>query len=165
MTERSVWYQIRPNKYVDRRIFMDFINRAVNKSDGRRFFYASMGASHLIDHNQLYRLTGIDRLYSFDGSETIIPRQIVNRPIGATICERLMSNELPDRMDFLYESYPTATNSIVWLDFTEIDRYQQLQELIELLKISRGGDIIRLTLNSHTANLGSVGDFRARGHA
>ena len=165
MTERSVWYQIRPNKFVDRRIFMDFLCRYTNLEKDRRYFYASMGASHLVDHNQFYRLTGINRLYSFDGDEALIPRQIVNRPIGTTICERLMSNELPERLQSLYDSFIDATNSIIWLDFTTVDRFQQLQELVELLKLSRSGDVIRITMNSHPGNLGGISDYQARGHA
>lgn len=169
--KRSVWYQIRPNKFVDRRIFMDLAKRWTSHFSNARFFYASMGASHMVDHNHFYRHTGNSRLFSFDGNNELIARQLINRPVDSAICERLWSNELPAYLDVLYERFPDATNSIIWLDYMSTDRFAQLQELAELLKVSRPNDLIRITLNAHTANLGpsefrdagfnSIGSFRA----
>ena len=154
MSGEDIPYQLRPNKFIDRQIFIDLLCRLVPAMGSNRYVYISMGGKHLVDHTAVYRHVGITKLFSFDLNGATVARQSVNKPIDSAVCQELSSGNLASAMDGILAGFEGATNVVVWLDYTNPhDRLTQLQELIEIAKRLQVGDIVRVTLN---ANLGSL---------
>ena len=157
-TGGNVWYQMRPNKFVDRRLFVEFLTRCVPVLGADKYIYTSMGGSHLVDHYAVYQQVGIKSLFSFDREQASIARQLINQPIDSCICERMDSNELAGKIPSLLEIFDGTTNVVAWLDYTSADRFQQLSEFENVLSELAPGDVCRITINADPRNIGGDGE-------
>jgi len=162
MSGSSLPYRLRPNKFIDRELFVDLINHLIPQRGASNYVYISMGGQHLIDHSIVYRRTGISNLYSFDISSETVKRQQFNRPLDTVICERLESTHLAGSLDRITSSFHEDANVIVWLDYTEPGgRLQQLQETVAVAKRLQPGDVLRVTFNANAGTLDEGGDTAA----
>lgn len=158
-TGKEIPYQLRPNKFIDRQIFLELAGRIVPQKKAGRYVYISMGGKHLVDHEAFYRRLGISKLYSFDSDPTVVDRQLCNRPVSTAKCVELMSGSLAGEIDSILTDFSPASNMIVWLDYTRpSERLSQLQELTECLKKAQPGDLFRITMNADDFTL--RGDWR-----
>lgn len=154
-------YQLRPNKYIDRQIFMELLSKVVPYKAHGNYVYISMGGKHLVDLEAVYRKIGITKLYSFDGNDEVVARQRCNLPHFGAICEKMHSSALPGLLDQIMHRFKPAQHMIVWLDYTNVERLAQLQEFCEVLKRCQPGDVVRITMNAQ-AGL-NVEEFRKEG--
>lgn len=154
MSGADIPYQLRPNKFIDRQMFMETLGRLIVPRGPEKYVYVSMGGRHLVDHYAVYNRLGINAQFSFDLDRNEVARQRFNRPTGATICEELNSAALPTAIDGILQKFPTKQNLIVWLDYTSTDRLSQLQEAVQTLVRLKHGDVFRLTLNADVRTLG-----------
>lgn len=142
-------YQLRPNKFIDRQIFLDLCGKIIPGRKWGQYIYVSMGGKHLVDHEAIYRRLGIANLYSFDGDEGVVARQECNKPITTQVCRQLHSSSLAGELDGILASFAPASSLIVWLDYTKpADRLSQLQEFTECLRHAKSGDVFRITMNA-----------------
>lgn len=148
MSADDIPYQLRPNKFIDRRLFMELLGRLVVSRGPEKYIYVSMGGRHLIDHHAVYNQLGIAAQYSFDREANEVKRQLLNRPTGKTICAELNSADLPGKFDEILAHFPSKRNLIVWLDYTDINRRTQFQEALQTLVRLKDGDVFRITLNA-----------------
>jgi hypothetical protein len=149
MSGDNVPYQLRPNKFIDRQLFMDFLSRTVPTIGAEKYVHISMGGRHLVDHHAVYRQIGIPWLCSFDFDENVVLRQKKNRPVDTTICLAIKSVDLSGEIDGIVNKCKGSKNIIVWLDYTNPKEIlSQLQEAVEIMKRMRQGDILRITMNS-----------------
>lgn len=147
-------FQLRPNKYVDRMLFIELIGRVIGKHGSQSYTYISMGAKFLHDHNTIYRRLGIDKLVSFDRNEDGVKRQKFNRPTDKMKCLPMDSSELASSIDDLRR----AENVVVWLDYmSSSERRIQLEETTDILSRLLPGDLFRVTLNSDYRSFGRYG--------
>lgn len=147
-------YQLRPNKFIDRQLFLDLLARIVSTEPDGNYVYISMGGKHLVDQESIYRRIGIKNLFAFDGSQAVVARMECNRPLPNTVCSEMDSGELPGEIDAILAGFPGAKNLVVWLDYTEADeRLPQLQQFAATLKKARPGDVFRITMNSDDSTL------------
>jgi len=146
-------YQLRPNKFIDRQIFVDLLTKIVPQRDDGRYVYISMGGKHLVDQESVYRRVGIRNLFSFDDSADIVARQLCNRPTAKAVCKEMMASALASEIDDILSTFPKATNIVAWLDYTKRNRLSQLQEFAEVLKKCQAGDVIRITMNADDRTL------------
>lgn len=165
MSGADIPYQLRPNKYIDRQMFIELLSRLVISRSAEKYIYVSMGGRHLVDHCAIYNRLGIDAQYSFDIDHNVVKRQLFNRPTGKTVCARLNSAELPSRIDEIFRKFPSKKNLIVWLDYTNTYRRAQLQEAVQTLVRLKHGDVFRITLNAHLNSLGDGDSWREKGAA
>lgn len=152
MSGSNIPYQVRPNKFIDRQLFVDALIRLVVPRGVNNYIYISMGGNHLIDHYAVYRHLGINAQFSFDMNRNSVARQHFNRPTDATVCEEMLSADLPARIDQIMAKFRRKSSLIVWLDYTTADRGAQLQEMVQTLVRMRHGDVLRITLNATPAN-------------
>jgi hypothetical protein len=145
-------YRLRPNKFIDRELFAEFISLVVADSAPGRFAYISMGGDHLSDHLAMYRRAGINNLYAFDRSSDVVSRQQFNAPFEKVQCGTHESGEIPTRLESILSKFG-AESSIIWLDYTEPKRLAQLKELEALAKKLQPGDIVRISFNADFSNL------------
>lgn len=146
-------YQLRPNKFIDRQIFIDLLSKIVPARDHGKYAYISMGGKHLVDQESVYRRVGIQNLFAFDMSNEVVARQKCNRPTATAICKEMVASDLANELDDILEVFPKADHIVAWLDYTNADRLAQLQELCELLRKCQSRDVVRITMNSHYATL------------
>ncbi len=159
MTGSDIPYQLRPNKFIDRQLFVDLLGRLISGNGNENYAYVSMGGKHLVDHNAIYRQLGIRQLYSFEQDENVVRRQQINKPIDEVLCRELDSAYLPVEIDTIQKSFSNAKHLIIWLDYTDPNaRLIQLQEMIEVLKRLQPGDILRITLNASLGTLQKTPD-------
>lgn len=154
MSGEDLPYQLRPNKFIDRELFMDLLAQFLPERGANKYVYVSMGGKHLIDHRAIYRRVGVTNLFSFDLNAEVVARQNFNRPIDKAICNALKSSSLAGTLDTILQSFEGTSNLVVWLDYTSPhDRLSQFQELVEVATRLEPGDIIRITLNASTRTL------------
>lgn len=148
MSGSGLPYRLRPAKYVDRELFADLIAQIVAQDGRDGWVYASMAGEHLVDIQAIYRRSGIQAFYAFDGDERVVQRQEFNRPLPNIQFGHHMSTELADRLDAIVGN-AGAQRLIVWLDFTGTGRRKdQLDDLVAVLRKLAPGDVCRITLDA-----------------
>jgi len=160
MSGEDIPYQLRPNKFIDRRTFIELLSRLIVPRGIEKYIYVSMGGRHLIDHHAIYDQLGIRAQFSFDDNANEILRQKFNRPTGNTVCVVMNSADLPGEIDTIFQQFRSKRNLIVWLDFTTADRRTQLQEAIQTLVKLKHGDVFRITLNANAQTLGGGDEWK-----
>lgn len=163
MSGDDIPYQLRPNKFIDRQLFMELLSRLIVPRGPEKYIYVSMGGRHLIDHHAAYNQLGIEAQYSFDRNANEVERQRLNRPTGKTVCAQLDSADLPLKLDEILATFPRKRNLIVWLDYTGAERRTQFQEVVQTLVRLRDGDVFRVTLNASAGTLSKGDDWKTEG--
>ncbi|HUD51880.1 O-methyltransferase [Parvibaculum sp.] len=165
MSGDNIPYQLRPNKFIDRQIFIDLLTRLIVPRGIEKYVYVSMGGRHLVDHYAIYNHLGIRSQLSFDLDENEVARQKFNRPTGAAKCIPLSSADLPAKIDDILAEFPGKKNVIVWLDYTTADRRSQFQEVVQTLIRLKHGDVFRVTLNANPQTLCGGNEWQGAGSA
>jgi putative O-methyltransferase len=145
MSAGSLPYHLRPNKAVDRFLFLDLLSR-IDQLRGidESFDYVGFGGPQMEDfriiHERLPRLS----MFSIEGSGSVIPRQRFNRPHTRVeiAVEPMYSG------DWLAEWEP-ARPVVIWFDYAlKAQRVQQFTEFQKLLRRAPSGSIVRITMNA-----------------
>ena len=141
-------YSTRPNKHVDRELFVDLVGRSLSSTNISRCAYVSMGGPQMADHIAMYRRNGVSKLYSFDTDENTVLRQKFNAPTVSTVCRRHAAAELPALIDDIKTDLD-VDRLVVWFDYTGAkNRGAQLAEFQSLLQCLSSGDIARISLDA-----------------
>jgi hypothetical protein len=165
MSGEDIPYQLRPNKFIDRQMFLELLSRLTVPRGVEKYVYVSMGGRHLIDHYAVYNQLGIQAQFSFDKNPNEVKRQKFNRPTGRTCCWEMTAAELPSKIDDILNTFPSKENLIVWLDYTDGGRRSQFQETIQTLVRLKHGDVFRVTFNANPQTLGAGEKWKESGFA
>ena len=143
MSGGNIAYHLRPNKAVERALFIDLLNRigrnSFNISDYR---YVGFGGPFMEDFKALHLATRISKMTCVERDPTVQTRQIFNAPLS---CVEFI---LKDSSSFVDE-YTFEGPCVVWLDFTSPGELkQQLDDTFNLVKQLAHGDIFKVTLNA-----------------
>lgn len=150
-TGAGIPYQFRTNKFIDRQIFFNFLERYSKFKKIEGAGYVSMGAYSMVDHSHIYRRFGINRLYSFDGNPKVIDRAKFNRPINACICETEITTDVASKIHSIRSKLRLDPDSplLIWFDYTSRLRKTELDDLAILLPLLSEGDVVRFTFNAN----------------
>jgi hypothetical protein len=165
MSGDDIPYQLRPNKFIDRQMFLELLSRLIGGRGPENYVYISMGGRHLVDHRAVYGKLGIRALFSFDMDANQVARQKFNRPTGDMVCVEMLSANLPSELDTIFQRFPRRRNVIAWLDYTSAHRRAQFQEAVETLVRLKHGDIFRITLNADIRSLSKGNEWKDKGFA
>lgn len=146
MSGHGIPYRLRPNKFVDREMFAEFVSVLVSGAGPDEYVYVSMGGNHLSDHVAIYRRSGLKNLYAFDYDPNVVARQKFNAPFEGVRCEVHASGELPIHLDEILAGFK-AKNAVIWVDYTETKHLTQLREIESLASKLIVGDVLRVTMN------------------
>lgn len=152
MSGASLPYRLRPHKAVDRRLFLELLNRYERWRSLKDHVYVSMAAFAMEDQRLVHRLLGIERLLAFDMSADIVGRQHFNRPTDKTKCVSSTADDMVKDIVGNVEAagIPDAEGYIVWLDYTDPkDIGTQVAEFHKLLGQLGPSDIVRVTVNAN----------------
>ena len=134
-------YQLRPNKAVDRFIFMEAIRRLEPPGALAEYTYYGMGGPYLEDFRVLYELCQDIGMVSIEMNEEVYKRQAFHRP-----CRTLELQNL-DIFDFVDRYDSAGTKSIFWLDFTGLE-YRHFECFSQLLHKLEEGSVLKITLRA-----------------
>lgn len=156
MSGSEVPYHLRPNKFVERQLFIEALGFIDRWQTIDTYCYISMGGRFLEDFRQIHSALNIKNLISIESDAYICLRQKFNRPIGSLKCLHMTSGDLIVNFEKTIEGV-TAENQIIWLDYADAgQRFAQLNELESLVKKLGKNDVIKITLN---ANLMTLGEY------
>lgn len=144
----SLPYRLRPNKAVDRELFLTLLTRLAPGLGLESYQYIGLGGPFLEDFRLVHARLGIQSMICIESEEAVHQRQLFNRPVECIECVHTTLEDFIDTREF-------CGPIILWLDFTEPS---ELSAQIELFARTIGsaaiGSILRITLNANPAALG-----------
>jgi Putative O-methyltransferase len=142
-------YQLRPNKAVERLLFVELLNRLnAPLGIGRDYEYFGFGGPQMEDFRLINECFPDMKMVSIEREEQVLKRQRFNRPHTNVRCKRQTSSDL-------VANFPTRTKAIIWLDYTEPgEREAQVTEFQHIIRRVREFGIVKITMNANPASLG-----------
>ena len=143
------FYHLRPNKYIDRQLFincLEGLNRSIKLNTHR---YIGFGSYSFEDFKQIHDRLRIASMISLESDSTIFERAKFNRPYK---CIRILNQS---STDFIASENWGNKKTIIWLDYTNPKQISsQFSDIASLTNIVQKNDIIRVTLNGNIAAMG-----------
>lgn len=144
----SLPYRLRPNKAVDRELFLSLLMRLAPKLALENYHYVGLGGPFLEDFRLIHGRLGIAKMTCIETEEQVHRRQLFNRPIASIEC---VHKSLEDYLDETNLDSPT----IIWFDYTEPkDITSQIERFARTIGTVQVGSILRVTLNANPGSLG-----------
>ncbi len=144
----SLPYRLRPNKAVDRELFLSMLMRLAPKLSLETYHYVGLGGPFLEDFRLVHARLGIGRMTCVESEEAVHKRQLFNRPISSVACVHSTLEEYLDENDF-------NTPVIIWFDYTEPKAITtQIERFARTIGTVSIGSVLRVTLNANPTSLG-----------
>lgn len=144
----SLPYRLRPNKAVDRELFLSLLMRLAPKLKLENYHYVGLGGPFLEDFRMIHGRLGIARMTCIETEEQVYKRQLFNRPIASIDCVHKSLEDYLDGADF-------ASPAIIWFDYTQPGAITtQIERFARTIGTVPIGSILRITLNANPASLG-----------
>lgn len=144
----SLPYRLRPNKAVDRELFLSLLTRLAPTLALENHQYIGLGGPFLEDFRLVHARLGVDRMTSVEIEEEVYKRQLFNRPVESVQC---VHSSLEDYLD----DHDCDRPVIIWFDYTEpkpvteqIGRFARAVGEVPL------NSVLRITLNANPSSLG-----------
>ena len=156
----GVNYALRPHKFVDRRVFIEVLERFSNFSQIEDYVYIGLGSFAMEDHKLINASFGTRTLISLETNSQVLARQRFNVPLACIKPTQYSTGDFLVRKDAIFREFkiPADANSIVWFDMTDASPLRvHLDTFGELLRISEIGDVVRITVDVDAKTLGRQG--------
>lgn len=157
MSGSSPPYRLRPNKAVDRELFLSLLMHLSSKLGLERYHYVGLGGPFLEDFRLLHSRIGIGRkrggrtvgrLTCVESEAEVHKRQRFNRPVPSIKCVHSTLEKFLDQTTF-------TTPAIVWFDYTAPREIaSQIQRFAATVGNVPVRSVIRVTLNADPSSLG-----------
>jgi hypothetical protein len=144
-------YQLRPNKAVERLIFVELLGQVTAALGiGRDYDYVGFGGPQMEDLRLLHEAFPEMKMLSIERQAEVLKRQRFNGP------HTNVQYKFQTSGDFV-ATVSDRRRLIVWLDYTEADeRLSQVDEFQSLLRNLRSLSIVKITLNAAPVTLGGT---------
>ncbi len=144
----SLPYKLRPNKAVDRELFLDLLSRIAASLRLESYNYVGLGGPFLEDFRSIHARLGIQEMTCVESEESVHLRQRFNCPVPSIEC---IHSTLEDYLDSTTFSQP----AIVWFDYTDPQGMtSQIERFTRTIGEVEVNSILRITLNSNPSSLG-----------
>lgn len=144
----SLPYRLRPNKAVDRELFLSLLTRLAPTLALEKYRYVGLGGPFLEDFRMIHGRLGIAKMTCIETEEQVHKRQLFNRPVASIEC---IHNSLEDYLDETDFDSPT----IIWFDYTEPRGITtQIERFARTIGTVPIGSVLRVTLNANPGSLG-----------
>jgi hypothetical protein len=144
----SLPYRLRPNKAVDRELFLALLGRLAATLKIEAYQYVGLGGPFLEDFRLIHGRLGISDMVCIEWEENVHRRQIFNRPVDCIKCVNDTLENYIDRTEF---EKPT----IIWFDYTEPGKISdQIERFAMTISVVPLNSILRITVNAHPESLG-----------
>ena len=154
MSGDNVAYNLRPNKFVERQLFVELLSYLCSEGSPEQYIYVSMGGPQLEDSRLVHQRLGFKNLISIEENPIIHARQQFNLRPSYIMCQiKSVADFVDDFDEFQTEYYDK--DKIIWFDYASPrERRQQLVEYETVLSQLEEGDILKITMNAHPGTLG-----------
>lgn len=143
MNAQTIPYHLRPNKAVERNLFMDLLSIVNAYRRITDYSYIGLGGPFLEDFKSMHEIFEIKRMISIEMDDSVHKRQLFNAPVNCINCIMKISGEFID-------DYMSEGNAVFWLDYSNPKEIlTQLDEIRTLIPKLIPGDIVKITLNAH----------------
>jgi len=144
----SLPYRLRPNKAVDRELFLSLLMRLAPKLTLENYHYVGLGGPFLEDFRLVHGRLGIAKMTCIETEEQVHLRQKFNRPVASIECVHKSLEDFLDETDF-------DSPAIIWFDYTEPNGItSQIERFARTTGTAPIGSILRITLNANPGSLG-----------
>lgn len=144
----SLPYRLRPNKAVDRELFLSLLIRLAPKLALENYHYVGLGGPFLEDFRLVHGRLGIARMTCIETEEQVHKRQLFNRPVASIECVHKSLEDYLDETDF-------DAPAIIWFDYTEPRGITtQVERFARTIGSVPIGSVLRITLNANPGALG-----------
>lgn len=155
MKGEQVAYNLRPNKFVERQLFVELLTKVCTEPP-EQYVYVSLGGPQLEDQRLVHQRLGLKKLVSLEADSVIHKRQLFNRRPFFIKCWHKSTEEFVKDFDNFTNSY-SEEEFIIWLDYAEASaRREQVIEYETLLNKLKDGDLIKITMNANPKTLGEI---------
>jgi hypothetical protein len=144
----SLPYRLRPNKAVDRELFLSLLMRLAPNLGLEKYHYVGLGGPFLEDFRMIHGRLGIAKMTCIETEEQVHKRQLFNRPVASIECVHKSLEDYLDKTDF-------NTPVIIWFDYTDpkgittqVERFARTVGTVPI------GSVLRVTLNANPGALG-----------
>ncbi len=150
----KVSYDLRPAKQIERRMFIDALQRlAFAGVPIRTYQYTGLGSIYFVDFILFHKLLGIDRLVSVEHDTNIARRIDFNRPFRHVKIEMKPVGEVIALLS-------RDRKHIVWLDYDDIIQQSHAADLIACGESLSRGSVLLVTVDSEPPNGDRPRDWR-----
>lgn len=147
-TGSSLPYHLRPNKAVDRELFLSLLMRLAPTLALEKYHYIGLGGPFLEDFRLIHGRLGIMKMTCVETEEHVHKRQLFNRPFGSIECVHKSIEDYLDETDL-------DSPAIIWFDYTEPKSITtQIERYARTIGTAPLGSILRITLNANPESLG-----------
>lgn len=145
----SLPYRLRPNKAVDRELFLSLLARLAPKLNIEKYHYVGLGGPFLEDFRLVHARLGIAKMTCVETEQQVHKRQVFNRPVACVECVHTTLENFLDETDL-------ETPAIIWFDYTEPKGITtQMERFARTIGTVALGSVLRVTLNANPASLGT----------
>ena len=153
MNGGKIAYNLRPNKFVERQLFVELLTKVCTKPPDK-YVYVSLGGPQLEDQRLVHQRLGMKKLVSLEADSVIHKRQLFNCRPSFIKCWNKSTEDFVNNFDTFTNSY-SEEEFIIWFDYAAADaRLEQIIEYETLLSQLKDGDIIKITMNANPNTLG-----------
>ena len=150
MSSKQPFYNLRPNKSIDRKLFIQTLIGLNNILPISDYNYMGFGSYLFDDFKLIHDTLGISKMVSLEKEQKEYDRALFNKPYNCIEVFNTTSSEYLSELEINDD-----THGIYWLDYTDpADLGQQLADFATLLNKANANDIIKITLNANPAALG-----------
>ncbi|MFZ4436843.1 MAG: O-methyltransferase [Syntrophales bacterium] len=150
----SLPYRLRPNKAVDRELFLSLLGRLAATLRIESYRYVGLGGPFLEDFRLIHARLGIADLKCIESEESVHHRQNFNRPVSCIEC---INSTLEDYIDSTDFEKPV----IIWFDNTDPGKItEQIERFSRTISVVPINSILRVTLNANPSSLGKPDNFK-----
>lgn len=133
-------YHLRPNKFIDRSLFVDLL-RTLQLENIQQYVYIGLGGPFLDDMRVMHHGFAFERMISLEESPAVYARQALNAP-----CSNLQL--LHTTLDAFVGEYEFDGPTIIWIDYESNAFEAQLSEAKRIIRKLDDGDVFRITMKA-----------------
>lgn len=150
------FYHLRPNKYIDRQLFISLLKKLSFHFNIKNYNYVGFGSYLFDDFKLVHNNFDIEKMTSLECNDTLIKRAKFNKPLN---CIKIVNQK---SSEFIEEFNHEDKNYIFWLDYTDPSSLgEQFSDFCSLLNQLQNGDVLRITLNANPSSLGGTAGEKA----
>ena len=155
MNGEQVAYNLRPNKFIERQLFVELLTKVCTEPP-EQYVYVSLGGPQLEDQRLVHQRLGLKKLVSLEADSVIHKRQLFNRRPFFIQCWNKSTKDFVNDFDTFTNLYSEEA-FIIWLDYAEAKaRREQVIEYETLLNKLKDGDLVKITMNANPKTLGEI---------
>lgn len=142
-------YHLRPNKAVDRMLFIELLKILDLKCSLHNHVYIGLGGPYLEDFRLLAQEFPKMKLISVEKDGETHKRQLFH------MCSKNMTCFCDSFEKYVATKFPADKPVIVWADYTDVSR-QSLSELSDIVRQSIPNSIVRITVRAESPVVGRL---------